>query len=363
MGDLPLQFHDFKHLDHTKRCPKYTAALSKLASTSLQPSELDDIYTDLESLLGAANIRQRQLESEIKILGEWADKKDRKGLIELDFLSQIGNKRTAKPVVEERPSKKSKCEESKSTISKAKGKGSGKCPKSEPDPEVYISKPKAATDAPNKFWSTVEPYCADITIDDLKILEDIIKAPTEDGEYFRVPPLGKHYTQVWAQEDLNEEQREGNKTEKRRAGASLSSNSENMDFEKKSKNLDLRSLPIEEETCPFGPLTQRLLSALVDENILAPMDENYLSDNLKQIGGTDNSQNNPASQNRSFTIPHAKALETAIKDELINLGLIESQSDEEGDMDIDDEVNIIYYSMLLLVYCLFLLTSWRDLPK
>ena len=63
MGDLPLQFHDFKHLDHTKRCPKYTAALSKLASTSLQPSELDDIYTDLESLLGAANIRQRQLES------------------------------------------------------------------------------------------------------------------------------------------------------------------------------------------------------------------------------------------------------------------------------------------------------------
>ncbi len=74
MSDLPLQFHDFKHLDHTKRCPKFTAILTKSPNGSVQPNELDEVYTDLESLLGAANIRHRQLESELKILGEIIEK-------------------------------------------------------------------------------------------------------------------------------------------------------------------------------------------------------------------------------------------------------------------------------------------------
>ncbi len=54
-----------------------------------------------------------------------------------------------------------------------------------------MSKPKAASDVPNKFWAAVEPYCADITMDDLKVLEDVANTPTDDGEFFRIPPLGK----------------------------------------------------------------------------------------------------------------------------------------------------------------------------
>ncbi len=342
MGDLPLQFHDFKHLDHTKRCPKYSAIITKPSNAHIQLNELDDIYTDLESLLGAANIRHRQLESELKILGEWADKKDKKSSLELDLLNQLQGKRSSKSTLDERPAKKQKSEEAKSlSSSKVKGKGSGKGPKCESDPEVYVSKPKAATDAPNKFWAAVEPYCADITLDDLKVLEDIINTPTEESEYFKVPSLGKHYTKVWAQEDVNEEKREGNKHEKRRAGTTLSTNSENVDFEKKAKQVDMNSIQTEEENCPFGPLTQRLISALVDENILAPMDESDLSESSKANINNDNSQANTPSQTKNFTIPHAKALENAIKDELVNLGLIEPQSDEEGDVDIDDEVILL----------------------
>jgi len=332
MADVPLQFHDFKHLDHTKRCPKYTSILSRAASSTIQPNELDDVYTDLENLLGAANIRHRQLESELKILSEWADKKDRKSNFEYDLLFSMSGKRSAKASGDERPGKKQKLEDGR--FGKMKGKVSSKVSKSEPDPEVYVSKPKPSTDLPNKFWASVEPYCADIATDDLKVLEDIIGTITEDSEYFKVPSLGRHYTQVWAEEDLNEEQREGGKTEKRRGA--LSSNYENIDFEKKARTINSASMVnTEEEACPFGALTQRLISALVDENILAPMDESEICESSRQTNTIDNGVS--ANPTKPFTIPHAKALENAIKDELVTLGLIESHSDEE-DFDFDDEV-------------------------
>lgn len=64
-------------------------------------------------------------------------------------------------------------------------------------------------DAVNRFWASVEPYCADITNEDVKVLEDILTTHDEEADYFRVPPLGKHYAEKWAEEDLIEEQREG----------------------------------------------------------------------------------------------------------------------------------------------------------
>lgn len=64
-------------------------------------------------------------------------------------------------------------------------------------------------DAVNRFWASVEPYCADITNEDAKVLEDILTTHDEEADYFRVPPLGKHYAEKWAEEDLIEEQREG----------------------------------------------------------------------------------------------------------------------------------------------------------
>ena len=73
--DIPLQFHEFQHLDHLQRCPKYSECLQKLEP--IVPNDLDALYTDLEVLQGASNIRLRRLEEEIKILTEWCDKKDR----------------------------------------------------------------------------------------------------------------------------------------------------------------------------------------------------------------------------------------------------------------------------------------------
>ena len=44
---------------------------------------------------------------------------------------------------------------------------------SEPSPKPNLPK----NETPNRFWSFVEPYCAPITPEDIKLLEDLIKGP------------------------------------------------------------------------------------------------------------------------------------------------------------------------------------------
>ena len=42
----------------------------------------------------------------------------------------------------------------------------------------------------------------------LQVLEDIMRSHVDDVEYHKIPPLGKHYAEKWAHEDLLEEQRQ-----------------------------------------------------------------------------------------------------------------------------------------------------------
>lgn len=64
-------------------------------------------------------------------------------------------------------------------------------------------------DAVNRFWVSVEPYCAPITSDDLRVIEEMLKSYDEETEYMKIPALGVHFTQRWAEEDLLEEHTDG----------------------------------------------------------------------------------------------------------------------------------------------------------
>jgi len=92
--DIPLQFHEFQHLNHSERCMKYSEVLQRSEMTL---SDIDDLFTDLETLQGASNIRLRRLEDEMKILTEWCDKKDRsKGDIDLEFINIVSSGKRAR---------------------------------------------------------------------------------------------------------------------------------------------------------------------------------------------------------------------------------------------------------------------------
>ena len=341
----PLQYYDFKSLDHSKMCPSYCAVLGRATEQGITIEDLPLLQSDLETLLAAVNRRSRLLESENKVLTEWCDKKEKKGVRqkELEILNSL--KRCKPTSGDERGSKKQKLEEKPPTIQaqatqKLKGNKKSSTVKNqdifETDDEVSTLKAKSS-DTPNRFWATVEPYCADITLEDLKFLEDSIKASEEDHEYYKIPPLGRHYSEKWALEDLHEEQEFGKKALEKKRSTLKSSNAENLGdsalnvmMKKASENT---SLPTE-EVCPFGTLTQRLISAFVEENIIAPITEEQMEPGGKNLGEA--GKGTPGG-GKTMHVPHTRTLEVRIRQELAAQGIIEKPEKSEED-DESDEV-------------------------
>lgn len=346
----PLQYCDFNLIDHSKMCPLYTSLLTRSSEQGISPEELDLLLSDLETLLAAANRRMRLLESENKLLVDWSERKDKKVVRqkELEILNSLSNfKRGAGRSItgEETTPKKQKLDDSKTAIAgagRSKKVGSKNQSSDVSEDDSFTTSSKGKVDAPNRFWAAVEPYCAEITMEDLKFLEDSMKPDDDEQEYFKIPLLGKHYSEKWAQEDLIEEQNEGARLPEKGKRGTLSSNTGDNTSKKDKTSLTIKKantagLQTEDEGCAFGSLTQRLVSALIEENMIAPMND--------QIPNSDNKCSETASTRSGHVsrapvktphVPHTRTLEARIREELVFQGLLDS--DDQGDEDNDDEV-------------------------
>lgn len=336
----PLQYCEFDLVDHAQLCPFYTSLLTRSADESIALEELDLLTSDLETLLAACNRRMRLLEGETKVLVDWAEKKDKKMVRqkELEILNSLTYKRSKAITADDsRGSKKQKLDDSK-TSSQGRKKGLGK--EVGVDDDTYSLTSKTKVDAPNRFWAAVEPYCSDLTLEDAKFLEDSIKSNDNEEEWSKIPTLGKHYSEKWAQEDLIEEQLEGIKLNEKRRGA-LSNSSENNKAEQVSailKKTENSSLHTEEDSCPFGPLTQRLVSALIEENIIAPMDQSILANMKGETAATRSGGATSRTPVKAPHVPHTRTLEARIKEELVFQGLIDEDHGEEEDDEVLSEL-------------------------
>lgn len=339
LKDCPLQFHDFKSVDHLKVCPRYTAVLARSEDDGIGIEELDTLQLELETLLSSASRRLRVLEAETQILTDWQDKKGDRRLLKLGREHELGA-----PPKHGKP-KKQKLE-GKTGHGPGPGPGRPKSKNLQPKIQEYeftddpIDVPRIPkNDAPNRFWASVEPYCADITSEEVRTLEELLKPPEDEAEHYKIPPLGKHYSQRWAQEDLLEEQKDG-----ARAAAVADKKKGLMGplTELDTKDVDALLKKSEaqheqpEDGCPFGALTQRLLQALVEENIISPMEDSPIPDMSGKESGADGASTSPRNQNKPFSVPHTKSLESRIKEELIAQGLLESEDRPAEDS--EDEV-------------------------
>jgi len=343
----PLQYCDFKMVDHKTMCPFYTSLLTRSAEQGITPEDLHLLQSDLETLLAGANRRIRQIDSETKLLVDWIEKKDKKSVRqrELEILNSLQSPfKRSRPASEEKGAKRQKFEESRSAspapVGRSKSKQSASSEGSQEE-ETFAPSVKTKSDAPNRFWSAVEPYCADISVEDQKFLEQSLKVPDDEQEYFKIPPLGRHYAEKWAQEDLLDEQEEGCRMQdKKLRGTLTSTNSENTSKTNEEKSMlkkaDSAGLP-EEDLCPFGPLTQRLVSALIEENIIAPIPEQNSGSGSSDSAATTRSGNNPPrTPTKAPHVPHTRTLEARIREELVFQGLLDA--DDQTDEDNDDEV-------------------------
>lgn len=39
---------------------------------------------------------------------------------------------------------------------------------------------------PHRFWASVEPYCADLTNEEVRVLEELLKPPEDEAEHYKV---------------------------------------------------------------------------------------------------------------------------------------------------------------------------------
>uniref|UniRef100_A0A8C6V6W4 Transcriptional adaptor 3 n=2 Tax=Elapidae TaxID=8602 RepID=A0A8C6V6W4_NAJNA len=336
LKDCPLQFHDFKSVDHLKVCPRYTAVLARSEDDGIGIEELDTLQLELETLLSSASRRLRVLETETQILTDWQDKKGDRRLLKIGKDHEVG------PSIKHSKLKKQKLDVKGSHSTPGRPKSKNLQPKIQEyefsdDPIDVPRIPK--NDAPNRFWASVEPYCADLTNEEVRTLDDLLKPPEDEAEHYKIPPLGKHYSQRWAQEDLLEEQKDGARAaataDKKKGILGPLTELDTKDVDallKKSESQHEQP----EDGCPFGPLTQRLLQALVEENIISPIEDSPIPEIAGKDSAIDGASTSPRSQNKPFSVPHTKSLEGRIKEELIAQGLLESEDRPAEDS--EDEV-------------------------
>ncbi|GAA5796595.1 hypothetical protein HPULCUR_001968 [Helicostylum pulchrum] len=128
-----------------------------------------------------------------------------------------------------------------------------------PSSEVDFVRVKAKDQVPvATFWTTVEPYFKVLAEEDREFLIE----KHHDEKPYIIPPLGRHYTDVWSEDELPAMSRS-------HSPATSSSSHENLRYVDQITDDHLFKDDI---TC--GNLTERLLSSLVpDDNITIVEDE------------------------------------------------------------------------------------------
>lgn len=313
--DVSTFLSNLKIIDKEKQLPKYCSILQRSSEEGIGMEDLDALQMELEMMLSSVVLRSRALQEEITSFSSTDERRDRrsksgKGLSQVDkkirddkTKAKELNVKTHSPV----PNKLFKQRIPGSSLNQLV-----------PNPHELVRvegkdvpKLMPKNDTPNKFWASVDPYCTDIMPDDIKLLDELIASHSDISEFKKIPPLGRHYSLLWAHNDLLQEEdaSNSNREKKKRSDVSLLL----AKGEKKTNGIS-------------GPLTQRLVSALLEENV-------YVANN-----NTDNKlfRDGDPPVLRDLTIQNSMNLELRMHKELVDQGILEPDSQKRNPD--DDEI-------------------------
>ncbi|XP_071054596.1 transcriptional adapter 3-A [Onthophagus taurus] len=243
-SDGPISFPVIKQSDNAKILPRYTGILSRPVDDGVSMDDLDQLQQDFEKLLSTSAVRNRLLRSEVESM----DKVEKKGKpIEKSSLKRKRPDEKLKYKDTKNGSRLFKTKQYNPPINGFMGEHSTK----HEVPKVILPR----NDTSDKFWSSIEPYCADVTKDDVNFLDDLIQECSQDINV-KIPEIGEHYAMEWAESTLNQEQ-----------------NLSTLGKPTKTKSInfsnDLKKSGLNAMVDTFSsPLTQRLLAGLLEEKVL-----------------------------------------------------------------------------------------------
>ncbi|CAH0400925.1 unnamed protein product [Chilo suppressalis] len=303
--------------DNAVHLPRFTAIAARSADEQIGMDELDALQLELESLLCNTALRIRYFQSEIESIDTNESKREKKGKaagkqLQYPVKRKFMEDKLVKTKDYTKLSNQPKVPKFKN-FSNASGTAhsySNEHLNSDNSVKLEMSQfalPK--NNIPYKFWNSVEPYCAPITLDDIKFLESLL-AQSSNTTLPPIPPLGRHYSEVWADEHLAEDQNASNPN-RHKSGMSPEASTIRKKLEKSNENMIT------------GPLTQRLVSALMEENVM-PYEVPDVK--VKQITNTKN------------TYKNSLTLEKCLRKELVEQGILDPEDLPPLTNPADDEI-------------------------
>lgn len=333
-----------KTKDCVKLLPTYSAALNRGADEHLAAEDLDNVQLELETLLSSVALRYRVLKLEYESIDKDDKNKEKKLKHSLQVAGQSGDKQPASPAASVVAGSGKRKRDEGSLVRKPKhaslkqtktphNKNSPLAPHTDdsmdyvPAPGPHglnreIPKPiPAKIDTPNKFWLSVEPYCMPLTNEDLRLLDDLMDQ--YNGPLVPpIPELGPHYSTLWANEDLKDIQQASNASANNRLKPQNNGGS--------AAGLYKKADSIVEE-CVTGPLTQRLVSALIEEQLL-PNPSDLVADNSNS--SSENTHVSAPINFRSLSMfRNCIGIEKRVKKELIEQGILDIADFPNNDED------------------------------
>lgn len=321
--------------DNAEQLPKYHAALMRPVGSDLPPDDLEPIQAELETLLSTVALRYRVLKSELESNDSRRTKHLDRAPISPDKRRRGAPSGSGKP--RKFSSANSPLSHPPTKMSKLKTSSASPAPSQHTDDssDVSIHNPKNLyhrNDTPNKFWLSIEPYTVPITQEDIRLLDGLLE------EYSgvlapQVPELGPHYTQQWGIEDVKEEQDAGSPQFKGKKTPNGQQNGDVMRVLRNSKKMG---------DGITGPFTQRLVSALIEENLIGDGHSTATATATSTENSNSSLENIPNNTNMVHTrsaanqLKNGIAIERRVRKELIEQGMLEAKDAAPGGERQDD---------------------------
>jgi len=278
-----VTFPVIRQAELEKLVPTYDSVLTRNATDGVGMDDLDQLQQDLERMLSTVAVRQRLMKFELESADRSDDRRDRRR--NAYFEKQSFKKKRS----EDLPKYTTK---NMSRILKTRYASMANN-----IVDITTTKKKETVlehDLSDRFWMSVEPYCAEISKDNVAFLDDLIRECSQPVK-MEIPEIGEHYASEWTETTLQTDNGSANKIKK--------------EADAKINNISNSTM----ETYP-SPLVQRLLDTLLDEKLIK-----QIPNMLEKIKNSDNAIKS------SNGIKTELCLEQRLKKQLIAQGILEPE--------------------------------------